>query len=568
MSAESSILQAPPRSGPPAAKTLLLCAIIFGITFAVLSRALDNGFINFDDPGYVTDNRNVKSGLSGDSISWAFRDRSQSNWHPLTWMSHMLDVEIFDLEPWGHHLTSVLLHALNAALVVALIMQWTGSVGVSVTIALLFALHPTRVESVAWVSERKDVLSAFFGLLTLLFYSGYARRRSTLWYTAALLSFSLGLMAKPMLVTLPFLMLLLHVWPLQRNGRRWRRVVIGLLPFFVLAIAASVVAYATQAAGGSVQTLEKYPLNLRLANAVLSVGRYLLKTVWPTNLAIFYPYPSTMPYAWIAVSGVVVIGVSIAAIAFVKRAPAVFVGWFWFLGMLMPVIGVVQIGRQSMADRYLYLPSVGLLIAIVFTIKQLLPRIEKSGSLVPVCVAAVALAMAVKTFITIGYWHDSKTLFTHAIEVTSDNVLAHHQLANALAVDRDFAGAEREYRTALAIDPNHGKSHLNLGNVLAREGDYPGALAELDRAIALQPDMTPAYLSRGFVLLKLNRPDAAEPPLRRAVELDPQSLNARLQLARLLEDKRDYPAAHVQYTAALQIDPANTTAAAGAARTQ
>lgn len=529
---------------------------LFGLAFATFARTLGNEFINYDDPGYVTDNRHVREGLAAESVGWAFRDVSQSNWHPLTWLSHMLDVELYGDAPGGHHLTNVLLHAANSVLIFLLLKRMTARVWPCAVVAALFAVHPTHVESVAWISERKDVLSAFFALLTLWGYAVYVKRSAASTYAWTLLAFVLGLMSKPMLVTLPCVMLLLDVWPLQRLSRSnaWPRVC-EKLPFVALAIAASVVAFIVQRAGGSVGTLDQYPLDRRAANAVVSVGQYLLKTVWPTELAIFYPYPGTFSTTAIVMSALLIVGITVIALMQRRKHPAVIVGWLWFLGMLVPVVGLVQIGRQSMADRYLYLPHIGLFIAVVWFVSDAVGRSRTSVRIAHIACGVIVLALAMKTVHQIGHWKNSDTLFTHALAVTDGNYLAHSQLANDLARRSRFAEAESHYRQALAILPDHPWSHMNLGKLLARRNEDAQAVRHLREAVRVNPTLADAQLSLGFVLARQGELADAEKAFAAALRIDPELAMAHYQWGIALREAGQQNEAAEHFRAALEIDP-------------
>jgi tetratricopeptide (TPR) repeat protein len=375
----------------------------------------------------------------------------------------------------------------------------------SALVAALFAVHPQHVESVAWISERKDVLSAFLALLSLLAYQRYAARRGGGAYALSLALFALALLGKPMVVTLPFVMLLLDYWPLDRlrisDRRTWWPRVREKLPFFALSVIFSLIAYWAQRTGGSVGSADHYPLPRRLANAAVSCLHYLEQTFWPAKLSIFYPYPDHFPPGEGALAVALLLAITALALLLARRCRYLPVGWFWFLGMLIPVIGLVQIGRQSMADRYVYLPHIGLFIAIAWSVRDLTARSRNAGRIAAGISAGAVIALAATTVHQLGYWKNSTTLFTHALAVTDDNYLAHHQLGNELARENppDFAAAERQYRQALAINPAHAKSHLNLGNILARRRADAEAIEQFEAALRLDPRLEAARRSLDYV---------------------------------------------------------------------
>lgn len=435
------------------------------LTLAVYLPVLTHGFIRFDDPVYVTRNPWVKAGLTWDGIVWAFTANVSSNWHPLTLLSHMLDCELFGVDPLGHHLTSLLLHTASVVLLFEALRRMTGCVGRSAAVAALFAIHPTHVESVAWIAERKDVLSGFFWMLTLLAWERYVRQPSPKRYALVALSLAAGLLSKPMVVTLPFVLLLLDTWPFERKIRVKEK-----LPLFALAAASCVATVIAQL--GAIGMASQFPMKLRLANAVLSYVRYLGKTLFPSRLAVFYPMPTEFP-AW-KVAGAALLLVLLTVLAF-RAARYVTVGWLWFLGTLVPVIGIVQVGGQAMADRYTYLPIIGLFLIAAWG----LPRKEVW---VP-----VVLALAIATRLQLRHWEDSESLFRHAAAVTERNFIAHLNLAQ-IHVDRGERGPALEhFRATLEIRPGMWQAQASLGNTLRRWGRPDKALPHLRNAVRLRP---------------------------------------------------------------------------------
>ncbi|MGB7156522.1 MAG: tetratricopeptide repeat protein [Tepidisphaeraceae bacterium] len=535
----------------------LIMALLVLATFLTFARSLGNGFINFDDPGYVTEARMVQRGITAEGVKWAFTTGTLSNWHPLTWLSHMLDVQLFGLSPGGHHLTSVLFHSANVALLFLLLKRTTGCTLRSAFAAALFGLHPLRVESVAWVSERKDVLSTFFGLLALLSYANYAAARSARAYVMTLVWFALGLMAKPMLVTLPCVMLLMDYWPLRRL-RGWRDVP-GLVrekaPLVALAVAASVVTFIAQRVGGSMGALEKYPVERRVVNAVVAYARYLGKSFWPTDLSIFYPYPADFPVLQVAAALLLLVAVTVSVIVLARQLPYLFVGWFWFVGTLVPVIGLVQVGRQAMADRYTYLPHIGLFIAVTWALGDLAARWRVPGRALRVCAAIVLVALAAATVTYIGHWRDASSLFGYVLQTDPTNPLARHQLANELARRDDLDGAEAQYRAVLKSHPDDALALLNLGNIEARRKRLDLAEPFYREALRLKPSLTRAHLSLGLVLARQRRFAEAEQSFAEALEQDPESALAHYQMGAALREQGRSIEAAAHFQSALRLDP-------------
>ena len=451
-----------PRPGKsPAARTnhtLWIYALLFAATVAVYAQAAHFDFVNFDDPDYVTANTHVRGGFTAENIVWAFSSGDAANWFPLTRLSHMLDYQLFGMAAGGHHLTNVLLHALSVLLLFAFLHRATGRQWLSAWVASMFALHPLHVESVAWVAERKDVLSTMFAMLALWCYVRWVKRPSVRGYLLMALAFGLGLMAKPMIVTLPLVMLLLDVWPLGR-GARWREKV----PLFAMSAASAVVTILVQQASGAVRTAAQFPFSLRVENAAVSCVVYLVQWFWPARLAVFYPYPSGIP-VWQAVGALVAIGV-ISVVALRARTYLA-VGWLWYLVMLAPVIGVVQVGAQAHADRYSYMPTIGISIMLAWGAAELATRFAGTMRIAMGLASATCVAAAVVTWVQVGTWQDSRTLFQHAVDVTQGNYLAHHNLGVALAEMPDRLNeAVAHYQAALRIEPNYLRAQIGRAHV-------------------------------------------------------------------------------------------------------
>jgi protein O-mannosyl-transferase len=550
-----------------------LAGLLALVTIAAYWPATSHDFVNYDDPHYVTSNIHVQSGLTRDSIKWAFSNPVVGNWHPLTMLSHMLDCQIYGLHPWGHHLTNVLLHGANTALVFLLLRGLTGAIGQSLMVAALFGLHPLHVESVAWVAERKDVLSTFFGLLCLIAYGRYAEKskaecaksepgnRAFWYYWAALIFFALGLMSKPMLVTLPFVLLLLDYWPLSRiensefSIRNFMGLVLEKAPFFALAAVMCVVTYWVQQHTGMMHSLENVPLGARLENALISYCRYLEKLFWPTDLAAFYPYPDHWPTFQVLRAGGLMAGIS--AFVFVQRIrhPYLLTGWLWFCGTLVPVIGLVQVGGQSMADRYTYIPSLGILIPVVWGAYDLAKRWRyHQMALGGAGCAAIVLCTGL-TRQQLGYWQNNETLYRHALAVTKDNYLAHHNLGIALYKEGQLGEAISQYREALRLKPDYAEAHYNLGAALAANGQTYEAIRQFQTAIQLKPDYAEAHINLGTALGREGRIDEAIGQYREAVRLQPDNAEFHYALGTVLGMKGRIDEAIVQFQEALHLNP-------------
>jgi len=568
------------------------------ITLLVYLPAARDGFINFDDQDYVTENSVVQKGLTWTGIKWAFTTGHASNWHPITWLSHMADCELFGLNAGAHHSVNALFHTANAVLLLLLLFRLTGALWPSAFVAALFAWHPLHVESVAWISERKDVLSTFFALLTLLAYTRYAQKKSgverrasradttvpalgsRLWtfdYTLALIFFALGLMSKPMLVTLPFVMLLLDYWPLQRlptlnpSARRstaktvppatCRRLALEKWPFFLLAAASCVVTFLVQSqrSGAAVASLELVPLHYRFCNALASYGLYLLKTVWPVRLAVFYPLPEHLTWLLMAATASAIVLVIISGVVWrAGRAHAYLpVGWLWFLGTLVPVIGLVQVGSAALADRYTYFPLIGVFIAVTFGLCDLAGRFQFPPKAIATAAALILATCLMLTENQLRYWRDSETLFAHALAVTQNNFVAHANLGVALEQKDKLNEALAEYRAAEQLAPELYHVHNNLGNLLDNWGHPKEALIEYRWAVLLNPGLPSLHNGAGMVLVELKRYDEALRQFEEASRLDPAFPWAHFAIGKMrLKQGRDAEAID-EFRAALRIDPDN-----------
>lgn len=562
---------------------MLICLLLGAITLGLYWTTVRFNFIDFDDNEYVTLNSHVQAGLTWDGIEWAFTTGEASNWHPLTWISHMLDCQLYGLKPGGHHLTNAILHAFNVMMLFLVLLRMTGATWQSCVVAALFAWHPAHVESVAWVAERKDVLSTFFGLVTMLAYTFYAREpktknTATIYYCLALLSFALSLLSKSMLVTLPFVLLLLDYWPLRRMrlfgaasagkgmgvpGAEQKGPVALLqekVPFFVLVFLSCVLTVWAQQRVGSVMSDATLPLSGRVAHALVSYVKYVKMMFLPVKLAIFYPHTGAPTMSHAAVAFLVLAGISFAAVQWLRDAPFFPVGWFWFLGTLVPVIGVLQVGSQAMADRYTYFPYVGLFVAIVWGAGQLWERWK------PWCMAlnaATAALLAVMLFVTrteIGYWQNDITLFGHAREVTSYNFMACSVLGDALEQAGKNEEAIAYLKEGLTYMPSYPPLHFLLGRAYLEQGKLNDAIASFSEAIRLRPNSPQIYQKLGMALFRQGRLDEALGQFSTAARMDPADSFSECQIALICSQKKDLPGAIQHYHASLSIQPDNIEA--------
>jgi Flp pilus assembly protein TadD len=557
-------------------------AVLVGVLIALATLALywpvlDHGFLLLDDEGYVTRNREVLGGLTRDGVAWAFTSVGrQGNWHPLAWLSHMLDVQLFGLDARGHHAVSALLHAANALLVFALLRSLTGAPWRAAAVALLFAVHPLHVESVAWVAERKDVLSAFFSLLTLLAYVRYARRPTAPRLLGTLALFALALLAKPMAVTLPFVMLLLDFWPLGRaaglrgtaadagSSAADARTPIGRLflekaPFLALSAASAVVTWLAQLWSGSLTPVAG-GVATRAGNAVVSYVVYVAKTLWPVKLAAFYPYPQQGHPAWAAAgAALALLAATAGVVRAARRQPWLAAGWFWFLGMLVPVIGFVQVGGQAMADRYTYLPLCGLFVMAAWSAGDALRR-RPQWRPVAVAGAVLLVPLALATRAQIATWRDDVTLGRHALAVTRDNWFLENNLGLALAQQGHGEEAVAHLRESVRVRPDYDRAWSNLGVVLNDLGRHDEAAAALSAALRVNPLSADAHYNLAITLSARGDLRGAEQEYRAAVQADPGNADALTNLGELLLRQRRYGEAIEVLGRSLAVNPGDAFA--------
>ena len=550
-------------------RDVLICLCIVTATLAVYWQVSRHEFINFDDTQYITENRHVQAGLNAESITWAFTSTRASNWHPLTWLSHMLDYQLFGLDPGRHHLTNVFFHIANTLLLFLILNKMTGESWRSGFVAALFALHPLHVESVAWAAERKDVLSTFFWMLTMWSYVRYVERSTVSRYLPVILFFAFGLMAKPMLVTLPFVLLLLDYWPLGRiqlgeAGKPWQssfdfRLVWEKIPLFALAAASCVATFLAQQKGGAMAPLQHYSIDARISNALVAYIAYIWKMIWPFQLAILYPHPSHIPLWQAGSACLVIVMIFVLAVRSIKRRPYFTVGWLWYVGTLVPVIGLIQVGEQAMADRYTYVPLIGIFIVIAWGVPELARRWR--GSRIGLGTAATALLafLTVATWFQIRYWTDSITLFEHTLDVTDDNYVAHYSLGIALASRGKFTDAIRHYEDALHIAPNSAQTHNNLGAALAEQKKFSDAIHHYSEALRIAPSYFDAHYNLGLALVSQRRFDDAVHHYSEALRIEPYDVDAHNNLGNLLGKLGRTREAYGHFRKALQMDPDNST---------
>jgi tetratricopeptide (TPR) repeat protein len=524
------------------------------LTAAAFAPVLSNGFTQFDDGTYVERNPHIKHGLSVATVTWAFTTMRAANWHPLTWLSHALDWSLYGANPRGHHLSSLLLHAANVVLLFLLLDRMTGARFPSTFTAALFAVHPLHVESVAWIAERKDVLSTLFWLLATWAYVGYARAPSQGRLVRVMVLMAVGLLAKPMLVTLPLTLLLLDAWPLDRTDLGWRALLVEKLPLFALSAAACVATFVAQRAGGAVGSMTRFPLGVRMANAIWSYAAYLGKTMWPRGLAAFYPHPgralSAAAVSWAAAT---VVAVTAIAVKLRRRHPYVLIGWLWYVVTLLPVIGLLQVGNQGMADRYTYVPLIGIFVAVAWTLAAATAGARLGGAIAAVL---IVLVLGGLTRAQAAVWHDSVTLFESALASTPPNATALINLGAGLEAQGKASEAMSRYEQALHLDPDNRVAHDRIAGLLAGQGRLDEAAGHYLEVLRRNP-RDPATLSNlGIVLAKQRRFDEAIARFEAALDAhpdDPAAVLTDLGNALLLSGRVEEAIA--RYEQSLRLDP-------------
>lgn len=526
-------------------------------------------FINYDTDRYVYENQHVKDGLTKKDIGWAFTTIYASNWHPVTWLSHMLDVELFGLKPGCHHFSNVLFHSVNAMLLFWILARMTGDIWKSGLVAALFAIHPLHVQSVAWVAERKDVLSTFFGFLAIGSYLRYVRCPRIGRYMPVLIFFILSVMSKPMLVTLPFVLLLIDCWPLKRFNFQMLSVsdgsgsqmpakvslIVEKIPLFLVSAASSMVTLYVQQDGGAVGSLALYPLHLRIVNALVSYAGYIGKMVWPVNLAVVYPYPDVFPAWQIWVACLMLSCMSFVALKNYKSRPWLLVGWLWYLGTLLPVIGFVQAGSQAMADRYTYVPLIGMFIFLVWGLSDLFEGSRIKQHYYVIITASILSALIAVSWNQVGYWQNSITLFERALDVTKNNYVAHNNLGHRLLELKKTDEALQHFAKSIEINSEFEIAHLNLGLAFSRQGKFDQAIKHYSKALQIKPNYTVAHNNLGNAWYRLDKADKAYEHYIEAIKTNPTYAEAYNNLGAASIRMGDPKRAVFFFRKALKLNP-------------
>jgi len=553
---------------------LLILLGLAVMTFAIYAQVIGHQFITLDDDAYIRENAMVNRGVTLAGVAWAFTTFDQGNWHPLTWIAHMIDSQLFGMNAGGHLVVNALINVANTLLVFWFLFRTTHARWPSALVAALFALHPLHVESVAWAAERKDTLSTFFGLLSLIAYARYAEARSNSRYAWTAITLALGLLAKPMLVTWPFVMLLLDYWPLRRFDLTSRKDVATKLwpllreklPLFAIVAASAVITTLAQSHGGAVRTFQEFPIALRVVNAVVSYAKYLLLTFWPNDLAVYYPYTTAGTPAWqIICAAFLLIGITALCFFQRKSRPYLVVGWLWFLGTLVPVIGIVQVGGQTMADRYFYIPSIGLFIVIAFGLADFARSWRVAPSVRTGIAVAVLLILATLTNAQIHRWTDSFTLFKHTLAVTPPNLIIENNLGSALSRSGLHDEAAAHFEKALQIMPAHYEpllydALLNMGISRFYQNRLPEAIEYCQSALRLRPDAPKAHDLLGMALAMQGHGEAALDEIRHAAELAPNDADIQKDLGVTLARLGRIPESIDHFHEALRLNPYNASA--------
>ena len=560
--------------------TFALCLVLALSTIAIYWQVHRFDFVDYDDYEYITLNPNVKAGLTHQGIIWAFTTGYAANWFPLTWLSHMLDCELFGVNPGRHHLTNMFLHIANTLLLFIVLKQMTGAFWQSAFVAAAFALHPMHVESVAWIAERKDVLSMFFWILTIAAYLRYVRQPNKTWYLLTMLTFAMGLISKPTVVTLPFVLLLLDYWPLGRLTNpqtlqsskhpsreisnsffQWRvfyTLVLEKIPFFALSLISCIITFFVQRAGKMVAEVGDLPVMSRIANTFVSYIEYIEKIIWPTRLAVFYPHSALgrMSVWPVALAVLILLVISVCVLRLTRSRKYLPVGWFWYLGTLVPMIGLVQVGGQAIADRYTYIPATGLFIIVAWGLPDLLARWRYRLISLTVAAALLISAMMVCTWRQVAHWQNSYTLFTHALAATgNDNFVINHMLGKELFKQGKFEDAIHHYEQTLRLRPNHFDTLNNLAAAYYRVGKIDPAVVFWKKALKINPNRPDVYYNMGVALTKQQKLDEAVQHFTQALRLNSGLAEARKGLANAFFLQGRFPEAVEQYRLLIRIAP-------------
>ena len=555
-----------------------ICVFLMVATFCTYAQIQDHEVIDFDTGSILTHNLNVQAGLTIESFKWVFTKSHLGNWSPVTWLSHMLDYQLYGLHPKGHKLTNLFLHISSALILFIVLLRMTGTLWQSVFVATLFALHPLNVESVVWIAERKNVLSTFFWLMTMWTYFYYAEKPTFKRYGLVFLFFTLGLMSKPMLVTLPFVLLLLDYWPLRRlklgqerdnneisektTTKRSEifRLVLEKIPLFLLTVGLSIVTVYYQNIAGALKSLDLFPLQVRLANAIVSYLEYLGKMIWPSGLAVFYPHPESSLATWKWVlCFLVLVAITTISIRFIKKAPYFIVGWLWYLGTLVPVIGIIQVGSQAMADRYAYVPLIGIFIIVAWGVPELISKWRYKEKVLSVSGGIIIFLLLITTWKQVSHWKNNITVFEHAVRVTDKEypsfALIHNNLGNALDAEGKNAEAISHYKMAIKINPDYATAHNNLGNVLGLKGEMKEAISQYKMAIKLNPEYADAHYNLGSVLDTEGKNEEAISHYKMAIKLNPDDFWAHNKLGHALVQKGEMKEAVYHYRETVRLRP-------------
>jgi tetratricopeptide (TPR) repeat protein len=535
-------------------RVVLACLVLIAASIAVYAPVRHFSFVMWDDQEYIYENVHVAQGLTWEGARWALTSTDLANWHPLTWLSHMLDVQLYGMNAGPQHVTNLLIHILNALLLFGWLYRMTRAWGRSLFVAGLFAVHPLHVESVAWIAERKDVLSTLFWMLTMWAYAAYARRPGWRRYLPVFVFFALGLMAKPMLVTLPFALLLVDYWPLGRVEPT-ARLVMEKVPLFGLAAISSVVTFLIQQHGGAVVGLERAPLSLRLTNAAAAYLAYIGKMLWPVRLAALYPLGSSAPVLEASLGVLLLIAATLLAIRAGRRRGYLLTGWLWYVGTLIPVIGLVQVGRQSMADRYTYVPLIGLFLIIAWGAPELAARWQYGRLALPALAACALLACAAVARAQVRYWSDTTALWQHALEVTADNYIAHDNLGIFFMKQGRADEAMPHFAEAVRIKPGLAQPHYNLGAVLLQGGKPDAAAQYFREALRIQPDFVEAQNGLGMILMGQGKLDEAAQYFGDALRTKPDLPKVQNNMGMVLVEQGKFDEAARHFAEALRIEP-------------
>lgn len=545
----------------------IIVALLIIVSLVSFGRIAVNNFINFDDPGYITKNYIVQSGLNLQTVKWAFSTTYLSYWHPLTWLSHALDWSLFGDYAGGHHLVSLLLHIGTVLLLFLFLNKTTNNTWASAFAAVFFAIHPLRVESVAWASERKDILSMFFGIASVYAYAFYAEDLKISKYFLCLILFALSMMSKPMLVTLPFVLLLLDYWPLQRLKtpsdahknvlNTTARLIWEKIPFFILTVILSIITLWAQKKEGSVSSMDIVPFITRTANAIISYAAYLEKTFWPVHLSVFYPYNFFLPLWEVIISGIILTLITLTVIYYIKKLPFLLVGWFWYLGTLIPVIGLIQTGRQAMADRYTYLPSIGIAMILAWGIPFLFKREDIRKKILLPAALFILVTFSFLTWIQCGYWKSSIILFKHASRAINNNDLALKNFGADFTQlgQYQFQREIQAYNKAVRLNPDNAEIYYNRGIAYSKIGQYQNAISDYNEAIRLKPDYVEAYNNRGNIYGQHGQYQLAIEDFNKVIGINPNHFRAYNNRGLACSEMGQYQSAVKDFSKAISLKP-------------